>query len=49
MKCRKCGSTVVLKYTSNLHGVLSKYWECPVCGSKSKTEDENNLGEVVLK
>ncbi len=49
MKCEKCGATIVLKYTTHLNGVLSKYWKCPVCGASTKSEDKNRLGEVLLK
>ena len=48
MKCGECGSTVVLKYTSNFNGVLSKYWKCPVCGATHQYEDKNSDG-VLLK
>lgn len=49
MKCKKCGSTVVLKYTTHINGELSKYWKCPVCGTTSQSTDKNKLGEVILK
>ena len=49
MKCEKCGSTIILKYTNHLNGYLSKYWECPVCGTSYKSTDKNELGEVLLK
>ena len=49
MKCEKCGSTIILKYTAHVNGLLSKYWECPVCGASYHAEDKNKLGEVVLK
>lgn len=49
MKCEKCGSNIVLKYTSHLNGELSKYWECPVCGASHKHTSKNKLGEVLLK
>lgn len=48
MKCGECGSTVVLKYTSNFNGVLSKYWKCPVCGATQQYEEKNSDG-VLLK
>ncbi|MCR5027032.1 MAG: hypothetical protein K6A34_06295 [Methanobrevibacter sp.] len=49
MKCEKCGSTIILKYTSHLNGVLSKYWKCPVCGASYEASQKNSSGEVILK
>ena len=49
MKCEKCGSNLILKYTNHTNNILSKYWKCPVCGASYKASQKNNLGEVILK
>lgn len=49
MKCEKCGSTVILKYTPHLNGGFSKHWECPVCGAIHKDTRKTKLDGVLLK
>lgn len=47
MKCRKCESNLILKSTCDLHGVLSFFWKCPVCGFEQV--DESRCRDVILK
>lgn len=47
MKCERCKSVLVLKSTSDCHGVYSRYWRCPVCGAEQVEESE--IRDVILK
>lgn len=49
MICEKCGRPVILKSSSRVNGVLSKYWQCPICGWEHIEERKADLDDVVLK